>query len=87
MVFALAGWFTRVGFLEPKDGNEWRLTCRTLDLKYQQTELDFCANPLAKVIKFLRVILPTVHVRGGLLFVGTFSHFFGENNHHMITFL
>lgn len=60
---------------EPKDESEWRLTCRMLDLTYQQTELDFCANPLAKVIKFFRDFLPTVHLWGGLLFVGTVSHF------------
>lgn len=64
-----------------------RLTCRMLDLKYQQSELDFCAKPRAKVIKFLCVILPTVYVWGGLLYVGIFSLIFGENNHQMVKFL
>lgn len=64
-----------------------RRTCRMLDMKYQQSELDFCAKTLAKVIKFLCVILPTVYVWGGLLYVGIFSLIFGENNHQMVKFL
>lgn len=58
-----------------------------LDLKYQQSELDFCAKPEAKVIKILCVILPTVYVWGGLPYVGIFSLIFGENTHQMVKFL
>lgn len=55
---------------------------RSLDLKYQQNEPDF----EAKVIKFSCVTLPTVYV-WELLYVGIFSHFFGENDHPIIQFL
>lgn len=47
----------------------------------------FLCKPQAKVIKFLCVILPTVYVWGGLLYVGIFSLIFGENNHQMVKFL
>lgn len=55
-----------------------RLSCRTLDLKYQQSELDFCAKPEAKVIKLLCysancLCIGRVTVCGSIL-----SHFWRE---------
>lgn len=71
--------------------NEIKTEPLNVDLKYQQSEPEFCEKPEAKVIKLLCVILPIVYVwgkRAGRVIVrGGYSLVFGEGNHQILKFL
>lgn len=71
--------------------NEIMTELPNVDLKYQQSEPEFCEKPEAKVIKLLCVILPIVYVGEGGGGWGYctwgYSLIFGESNHQIIKFL
>lgn len=59
-----------------------------LDLKYQQSELDFCAKSLAKVIPILVCYSANCPCMGrDTYMLGTFSLIFRESIHHTVKFL
>lgn len=76
----------RLKILESQNG--FRTECRMLDLKYQQSELDFCAKSLAKVIPILVCYSANCPCMGrDTYMLGTFSLIFRESIHHTVKFL